>query len=51
MVCLLHGLENENEGMGGLGNENETHIYLVKCNLGIGIKCVGPTQFENKKWK
>ena len=33
-----------------LGNENETHIYLEKYNLRMRIKCVDPTQFENKEW-
>ena len=32
-----------------LGNENEIHVYLVKYNLEIRIKYMGPTQFENKK--
>ena len=39
MVCLLVGLKNG----------NETYVYLVKCNLGIEIKCVSSTQFENKE--
>ena len=39
MVCLLEGL----------GNENESHVYLVKCNLEMGIKYVGSTQFGNKE--
>ena len=41
MVCLLVGL----------GNGNETYVYLTKCNLGMRIKCMGSTQFENKKWE
>ena len=24
-------------------NENETYVYLAKCNLGMRIKCVGST--------
>ncbi|KAK9193493.1 hypothetical protein WN944_004190 [Citrus x changshan-huyou] len=32
-------------------NETETHVYLTKCNLGMRIKCMGPTQFENKEWE
>ena len=32
-------------------NGNETHVYVAKYNLGMGIKCVGPTQFGNKKWE
>ena len=32
-------------------NENETYVYLAKCNLGMRIKYVGPTQFENKEWE
>ena len=39
MVCLLVGL----------WNENETYIYFAKFNLGMRIKCVGPTQFGNKE--
>ena len=38
MVCLLEGL----------GNVNEAHVYLAKCNLGMRIKCVATTQFGNK---
>ena len=34
-----------------LGNENEIHAYLVKCNLRMRIKCVSPTHFGNKKWE
>lgn len=30
MVCLVEGL----------GNGNEIHVYLLKCNLGTRIKCV-----------
>ena len=41
MVCLLHGM----------GNVNETHVYLAKYNLRMGIKCVGPTQFGNNEWE
>ena len=41
MVCVLEGLRNE----------NETHVYLARCNLGIRIKCMGPTQFGNKEWE
>ena len=41
MVCLLVGL----------GNENETYVYLEKYNLEMKIKCVGPTQFGNKEWE
>ena len=28
-------------------NGNKIHVYLIKCNLGMKIKYVGPTQFEN----
>ena len=30
-------------------NVNKTYVYLIKYNFGIRIKCVGPTQFGNKK--
>ena len=39
MVCLFVGL----------GNENETYVYLAKCNLGMRIKCVSLPQFRNKE--
>ena len=39
MVCLLERL----------GNENETYVYLSKYSLGMRIKGVGVTQFENKE--
>lgn len=35
----------------GLGNRNETYIYLVKYNLKIKIKYAGSTKFENKDWE
>ena len=41
MVCLLDGL----------GNENETYVYLTKCNLWMRIKYVSLTQFGNNEWE
>ena len=39
IVCLFHGM----------GNGNEIHVYLAKCNWGMRMKCVGLTQFGNKE--